>query len=72
MVDMHSKHDNMHKNGMFYASICIINFIITCKYCVLSIEKNYEHFHEKSNYQMSINMGKTTTTQGAHLSEHYT
>ena len=29
MIDMHSKYDNMHKNGMFYALICIDNHIIT-------------------------------------------
>ena len=30
MIDMHSKYDNMHKNGMFYALICINNRIIAC------------------------------------------
>ena len=30
MIDMHSKYDNMHKNGMFYVLICIINRIISC------------------------------------------
>ena len=40
MIDMHSKYDNMHKNGMFYALICINNHVIACyqyhsriKYC---------------------------------------
>ena len=28
MIDMNSKHDNMHKNEMFYALICINNHII--------------------------------------------
>ena len=36
MIDIHSKHDNMHKNGMFYALICIKNHIITCIDCMLS------------------------------------
>ena len=27
---MHSKHDNMHKNGMLYALICINNHVIIC------------------------------------------
>ena len=27
---MHSKYDNMHKNGIFYALICIKNHIIAC------------------------------------------
>ena len=30
MIDMHSKYDNMYKNGMFYALICINNHIIAC------------------------------------------
>ena len=29
MIDIHSKHDNMHKNGIFYALIFINNHIIT-------------------------------------------
>ena len=29
-LSMHSKYDNMHKNGMFYALICINNRIIAC------------------------------------------
>ena len=37
MIDMHSKYDNMHKNGMFYALICINNHIIACIDFVLSI-----------------------------------
>ena len=36
MIDMHSKYDNMHKNGMFYALIFIKNYIITCINCMLS------------------------------------
>ena len=30
MIDMHSKYDNMHKNGMFYALICTNNHVIAC------------------------------------------
>ena len=29
---------------------------------------NYEDFYEKTSYQMSINRGRTTTTEGAHAS----
>ena len=36
MVDMHSKYDNMHKNGIFYAKICINNHIIICINYMLS------------------------------------
>ena len=40
MIDIYSKYDNMHKNGMFYALICINNHIIACQSCVLSIIRN--------------------------------
>ena len=36
MIDMHLKYDNMHKNGMFYALICINNHVIACLGCMLS------------------------------------
>ena len=29
---------------------------------------NYVYFYEKTSYQMSINRGKTTTSEGAHTS----
>ena len=29
MIDMRSKYDKMHKNGMVYALVCINNYIIT-------------------------------------------
>ena len=29
---------------------------------------NYESFYEKTLYQMSINRGRTTSTEGAHAS----
>ena len=37
MIDIHSKRDNMGKNGMFYALICINNHIIRCIDYMLSI-----------------------------------
>ena len=37
MIDMRSKYDNMHKNGIFYALICINNHIVACVNYVLSI-----------------------------------
>ena len=37
MIDMHSKYDNMHMNGMSYALIYINNHIITCINCMLSV-----------------------------------
>ena len=35
MINMHSKYDNMHKNRIFYALICVNNLIITCIDCML-------------------------------------
>ena len=37
MINMHSKYDNMYKNEMFYALICINNHIIARVNCMLSI-----------------------------------
>ena len=40
MIDMHSKYDNMHKNGMFYVLICINNRIIAWNQHCHPKEKN--------------------------------
>ena len=37
MIEMHSKYDNMHTNGMFYALFCINNHVLSCYDCMLSI-----------------------------------
>ena len=37
-------------------------------YDVGGYRHNYEGFYEKISYQISINRGRTTTTQGAHAS----
>ena len=37
MIDMHSKYDNMHKNEIFYALICINNHIIACVTSMFSL-----------------------------------
>ena len=36
IIDMHSKYDKMHKNGMFYALICINIHVIISISCILS------------------------------------
>ena len=36
MIDIHSRHDNMYKNGISYALICINSLIISCVNCMLS------------------------------------
>ena len=40
---MHSKYDNMYKNVMFYALICIYNHIIVCINCMLSLGTKLHH-----------------------------
>ena len=35
MIYMHSKYDNIHKNGIVYALVYINNHIIRCKICML-------------------------------------
>ena len=40
MIEMQSKYDNMHKNGMFYALIYINNHIFVCQDCMLSDTKD--------------------------------
>ena len=40
MIKLHSKYDNMHKNEIFYALICINNHIFECQYCKLSDTKD--------------------------------
>ena len=42
MIDMHSKYDNMYKNVIFYALICINNHIIACVSCMLSRSEERE------------------------------
>ena len=36
MIDIHSNYDKMHKNEIFYALICINNYIILCVNFMLS------------------------------------
>ena len=35
---MHSKYDNMHRSGIFYALICINKNVITGVSCMLSLD----------------------------------
>ena len=43
MIEMHSKYDKMHKNGMFYALICINNHIFACLDCMLLVSAKKHH-----------------------------
>ena len=52
MIEMHSKYDNMHKNGMFYALICINNHIIVCINCVLSSTHLLLHDQPYFSYEL--------------------
>ena len=38
MIDIYSKHDSMHKNGIFYVLIYINNRIILCVNYTLSMD----------------------------------
>ena len=49
MIDIHSKYDNMHKNGMFYALIYINNHIITFINFILLERKGSDRESEKTN-----------------------
>ena len=40
MIDIHSKYDYMHTNGIFYVLICISNNIISCEHYMLSMTRN--------------------------------
>ena len=56
MIDMHSKYDNMHNNGIFYALICINNHIIKCiNYMLSTINFPFHMVLEKFSF-----MKKTT------------
>ena len=37
MIDMYSKYDNIHENGIFSALLCINNHITTCRNFMLSM-----------------------------------
>ena len=37
MITMDSKYDNVHKNEIFYALICINNYVIASISCMLSV-----------------------------------
>ena len=45
-MNMHSKYDNMHRNGMFYVLIFIDNHVIKSISCVLSsFSLTYDDLH---------------------------
>ena len=52
MIDIHLKHDNMHKNGMFYALIYInniiscINYMLSISFSKLLIKREIEEIRE--------------------------
>ena len=57
MIDMYSKYDNMYKNGMFDAFICINNHVIIYINCMLSIidgnlvvEDGKSKYHDKRRH----------------------
>ena len=44
MIDMHSKYDNMHTNGLFYALICINDNIFS--YIIYMLSINFLNFNQ--------------------------
>ena len=48
MIDIFSKHDKMHKNGIFYALFCNNNHIISCINCMLSRGRKREGGHKRA------------------------
>ena len=58
MIDKHEKkYDNMHRNGIFYALICINNHVLSCLISMLSgsQSKQVKHQHSQvSPWQWSI------------------
>ena len=62
MIDMYSKYDNMHKNGMFYALICINNHIIISINCQCMACKGANHLsamHAQEAYHMACVWGSS-------------
>ena len=64
MIDTHSRHVNMHKNGIFYSLFCINDHIILCIYCMLSITVNPSNF---ISYVPCSSNRKVQTTYGSLL-----
>ena len=61
MIEMHSKYDNMHVNGIFYALICINNHIFAwSRLHVIRYRHINKDFHENFIFLKSINRGRTT------------
>ena len=62
IIDMHSKYDNMRKNEIFYALICINNDIITCLNWTLSTLNSIVACHKAQlvarNFVMALIMQK--------------
>ena len=79
VINMHSKYDNMHRNRMFYALICINSHEIKSICCMLSVVKSIkrvEHFfylvalpsfHQKISYIVIYSSTFSTVIHLSHL-----
>ena len=65
MIEMHSKYDNMHTNGMFYALICINNHVLSCLDCMLSYVEQPTGFVSTGNKHKVFKLEKSV--YGLHL-----
>ena len=50
MIDVHSKYDNMHENGMLYALICINNHLIIIINLMLLVVHKFEDIFDLNNF----------------------
>ena len=56
MIDNHSKYDNMHRNGIFYALICINNHVLSCLISMLSTNHNQEIVYRDEKPKSTISL----------------
>ena len=49
MIEMHSKYDNMHINGMFYALFCINNHVLSCLDFISSLHQPVDPLGQKGH-----------------------
>ena len=70
MINIYSKYDNMHKNEIFYALICINNHVNSCINCMLSMtsQKTFLNVVQVLLWQHAVAFkGVTWCMSGAHM-----
>ena len=56
MIEMHSKYDNMHENGIFYAVICINNHVFACEDCMSSVPTDTRWVDSNATIHVSVSI----------------